>query len=104
MKGGSFGAIQRSQSAEKSPKVKNTKIAKWGILSMFYVFEVLDVGFVSFCFGRGSEVRVFETSVVQVVDKMNKKVDLTRLKKLPTVRVGHFSLKAPTKNEWTDHS
>ena len=29
---------------------------------------------------------------------MNKKVDLTRLKKLRTVRVGHFSSKAPTKN------
>ena len=33
---------------------------------------------------------MFSTSVVQVavVEQMNKKVDLTRLKKLPTVRVG----------------
>ena len=30
---------------------------------------------------------------------MNKKVDLKRIKRLPTVRVGHFSSKAPTKNK-----
>ena len=35
--------------------------------------------------------------VVQFVEQMNNKVDLTRLK-LPTVRVGHFSLKAQIKN------
>ena len=33
---------------------------------------------------------------------MNKKVDLTRIKKLPTVRVGHFSSKAPTKMEGSE--
>ena len=63
---------------------------------MFYVFEVLDVCFVSFCFGR--EIRMFGTSIVQVVEQMNRKVDLTRLNKLRTVRVGHFSSKATTKN------
>ena len=41
--------------------------------------------------------RLLWTSVVQVVEQMNKKVDLARLKQLPTVRVGHFSSKAPTK-------
>ena len=46
------------------------------------------VFFYSFGFGRASEVWVFRTSVVQVVEQMNKKVDLTRLKKLPTVIVG----------------
>ena len=45
---------------------------------MFYVFEVLHVGFVSF-FGRCSEIRVFGTCVVQVVEQMNQKMDLTRL-------------------------
>ena len=42
------------------------------------------------------------TSVVQddVVEQMNKKVELTHLKKLPTVRVGHISYtNPPTKNE-----
>ena len=39
---------------------------------MLYVFEVLDVGSGSFCFGRGSEVRVFGTSVVQVFEQMKK--------------------------------
>ena len=44
-----------------------------------------------FRFGRASEIRVFLTSAVHVVEQMNKKVvDLTRLKKLPTVGVGHF--------------
>ena len=34
---------------------------------------------------------MFWTSVVQVdVEQMNKKVDITRLKKLPTVGVGHI--------------
>ena len=52
-----------------------------------------------FCFGQGSDVSsMFRTSVVQVVEQMNKKVDHTRLKKRPTVRVGHFSSKAPNKN------
>ena len=49
-----------------------------------------------FCFGRGSDISsMFWTSVVQV-EQMNNNVDLTRLKTLPTVRVGHFSSKAPT--------
>ena len=46
-----------------------------------------------FCFGRGSCVSsVFWMSVVQIDDEqneqMNKQVDRTHLKKLPTVRVG----------------
>ena len=44
----------------------------------------------------------FWTSVVQVdvVEQMNKKVDLTRVKKLPPVIVGLiFYQNAPTKNE-----
>ena len=65
------------------------KVGLRGILSVFsrswtcFVF--------SFRFGRASEVRVFWTSIVQVVEQMNKKVDLTRVKKtLPTVRVGYI--------------
>ena len=45
---------------------------------------------------------MFGTSIVQVVEQMNKKVDLTRLKKLPTVRVGHiFYYNAPSKKDKT---
>ena len=47
--------FQKSLIVPKKMRVKKTKIAK-GILSIFYVFEVLNVGFVSFCFGRGSSV------------------------------------------------
>ena len=77
---------KKSHSAEKNPSEKHQK----GILSVFSVFEVRDVGF---CFARGSGVsRMFCTAVVQVevVEQMNKKVDFKRLKKLPTVRVGHI--------------
>ena len=40
---------------------------------------------------------MFLTSVVQV-QQVNKNVDLTRIKKLPTVRVGHFSPKRNAQN------
>ena len=51
-----------------------------------------------FCFGRRSDVSsMFWTSVVQV-EQMNKNVNHTRIKKLPTVRVGHFSSETTTKN------
>ena len=66
-----------------------------------------DSGHRCFCFGRGSGVSsMFCTPVVQVdvVEQMNKKVDLTRLKifkKLPTVIVGLISYKNwPTKNDF----
>ena len=43
--------------------------------------------------------RVGRASEVRFVEQMNKKVDLSRLKKLPTVRVGlGFYLNAPTNN------
>ena len=86
--GGPFGAIEKFSKKPKKILSEKHQDSQRGILSMFDVFVVLDVGFVSLCFGRGSEV----------VEQMIKKVELTRLKKLHTVRVGHFFSKAPTKN------
>ena len=72
--------------------MKNTKIAKGVSLVCFRASGR------RFCFGRGSDVSsMFCTSVVQV-EQMNKKVDLTRIEKLPTAGVGHFPQKAPTEN------
>ena len=57
----------------------------------------MSVLFLFFVFDELLRFRVFRTSV-QVVEQINKKVGDTRLRKLPTVRLGLFSLKAPTKN------
>ena len=57
-----------------------------------FVFEVLDVAFVL------DEVLTIPVCFGYQVEQMNKKVNHTWPKKLITVRVGHFSLKAPTKN------
>ena len=70
---GPFQNFSKILSAEKI-LVKNTETAKGEIFSIFR-------GFVSFCFGEVLRFRAFWTSVVQVVEQMNKKVDLTRLKK-----------------------
>ena len=74
--------------------MKNTQDTQRGILSMYSRFW-MSVLFL-FVLDEVLRFRVFCTSVVQVVEQMNKKVDLTRLKELPTVRVAHFSSKAPT--------
>ena len=74
--------FKKSRIVPKKIRVKNTK---GGILC--YRCS----GRRCFCCGRGSDVSsMLWTSVVQVddVEQMNKKVDLTRLKKLSTVRVG----------------
>ena len=56
----------------------------------------------SFRFGRGSEVRVFWTFIVQVVEQMNKKVDLTRLKQNYQLQEsGTFSTKLRRLKKWT---
>ena len=62
---------KKSHSAEKK-QVKNTQIAKVGILSCF---KVLDVGFIIL-----DEVLRFAVCLGQT-EQMNKKVDLTRVKK-----------------------
>ena len=73
---------KKSHSAEKSGAMGGSLVWFWGSGRLFCFFL--------FRFGRASEVRVFWTSIFQFVEQMNKKVDLTRLKKLPTVRVGHI--------------
>ena len=79
-----------SHSADKI-EVINTEIAEGGSLVSFRGSGR------RFCFGRGSDVSsMFWIWVVQV-EQMNKIVDHARVKKLPTVRVGHFPSKAPTK-------
>ena len=75
---------KKSHSAEKNPSEKHQR----GILC------VRGSERRCFCFGRGSGVSSkFRTSVVQVDDfeHMNKKVNRTRLIKLPTVIVGLIS-------------
>ena len=66
-------------------------------------FLVLDVGFVSFCFGRGSEVRVILNMRSSSCRTNEQKSGPYASKKLPTVRVGNFSSKAPTTNKNGTH-
>ena len=75
--------VQKSRKVPKKIRVKNTK---GGSLVCFR-----GSGRRCFCFGRGFGVSsMFWTSVVQgdVVEQMNKTVDLTGLKKLPSVILG----------------
>ena len=77
--------LKQSHSAEK----------KWGyggilsVISGFWTY-VLFLLFVLCALLR------FELLRFDVVEQMNKKVDFTRLKKLPTVIVGHIFYNAPT--------
>ena len=75
--------FEKSLIVQEKIQVKNTQIAKVGILScfqgsgrLFYIFGWGGVLWFAVCFGR--------------TEQMNKKVDLSCLKKLPTVRVGHI--------------
>ena len=93
MKEGPFGAIQK---VSKKSRIVPKKSGAMGILSVISRFwmSVLFLLFVLDAFLR------FELLRFDVVEQINKKLDLTRLKKLPTVRVGHIFYKnAPTKKD-----
>ena len=77
MKGAPFEAIQKLKIFKKSHIPEENLSEKHQDRQS--VFEDLDVGFV-FRFGQVSEVWMF---VVQVVEQMNNKVYLTRLKNYP---------------------
>ena len=81
MKGKPFGAIQKISNKVASAE---KKWGQGGILSVLSRFWACFV-FFSFRFGCGLRFECFE-----IVEQMNKKGDFTRLKKLPTVRVGHI--------------
>ena len=84
--------FRKKDSAEKN--VRNINIAKGGSLVCFRSSGR------RFCFGRGSDVSSMFWACVVQVEQTNKNVDLTRIKKLHSVRVRHFSRKAPTKKEY----
>ena len=87
IEGGPFGTIKKFSRkcliVPKKIQVNNTQIAKVGILSCF-----LDVGFIIF-----DEVLRFAVSFGRT-EQMNKKVDLTRVKKTTHCKSRvHFLLK-----------
>ena len=72
-------SFKKSHSAEK----------KWGYVGILSVFSRFWTSVLFFLFVSDALLRL-ELLRFDVVEQMNKKVDLTRLKKLPTVRVGHI--------------
>ena len=72
-------SFKKSHSAEK----------KWGYVGILSVFSRFWTSVLFFLFVLDALLRL-ELLRFDVVEQMNKKVDLTRLKKLPTVRVGHI--------------
>ena len=81
--GGPFGAIQ------KVSKKSHSADKKWGYRGILSVISRFWTSVLFLLFVLDAPLR-FELLRFDFVEQMNKKVDLTRLKKLPTVKFGHI--------------